>query len=42
MLGGNSAALYRIDTAALAPIVEAIGPTPDEVHGDAPIEPVPV
>ncbi|MGZ8735490.1 MAG: amidohydrolase family protein [Acidimicrobiia bacterium] len=41
MLGENSAELYRVDTDALMPIVEAIGPTPDEVHGDAPIERVP-
>ena len=42
MLGANAAELYRVDIDALAPIVEAIGPTRDEVHGDAPIEPVPV
>lgn len=33
MLGGTAAALYRFDTAALAPVAERIGPTAEEVHG---------
>ena len=41
MLGENSAELYRVATDVLAPIVEQIGPTLDEVHGNAPVEPVP-
>jgi predicted TIM-barrel fold metal-dependent hydrolase len=31
MLGGNAAAVYRFDVDALAPVVERIGPTPDEL-----------
>jgi predicted TIM-barrel fold metal-dependent hydrolase len=41
MLGENAAELYRVDRAALAPLVAEIGPTVDEVHGDTPIEPAP-
>jgi predicted TIM-barrel fold metal-dependent hydrolase len=41
MLGENAVAVYGIDTAALAPLVARIGPTVDEVHGDAPVAPVP-
>ena len=33
ILGENAAELYGLDVAALAPLVERIGPTPDEVHG---------
>jgi predicted TIM-barrel fold metal-dependent hydrolase len=33
ILGLNAAGLYGVDTAALAPVVERIGPTTDEVHG---------
>jgi predicted TIM-barrel fold metal-dependent hydrolase len=35
ILGLNAAGLYAVDTAALAPVVERIGPTTDEVHGPA-------
>ena len=41
MLGQNAADLYGVDTEKLAPLVERIGPTHDEVHGDALVEPVP-
>ncbi len=41
MLGENAAELYALDVDALGPLVERIGPTPAEVHGDAPVEPVP-
>jgi predicted TIM-barrel fold metal-dependent hydrolase len=41
MLGRNAARLYRVDTEALAPLVERIGPTRDEVHGDTPVVPAP-
>ncbi len=34
MLGLTAATVYGVDTAALAPLVERIGPTFDEVHGD--------
>ncbi|MCU1399697.1 MAG: Amidohydrolase 2 [Acidimicrobiales bacterium] len=33
ILGLNAAALYRVDTAALADLVDRIGPTPEDVHG---------
>jgi predicted TIM-barrel fold metal-dependent hydrolase len=33
ILGLNAAELYRVDTAALAPLVDRIGPTVAEVHG---------
>jgi predicted TIM-barrel fold metal-dependent hydrolase len=33
ILGLNAAELYRVDTAALAPLVDRIGPTTNEVHG---------
>jgi predicted TIM-barrel fold metal-dependent hydrolase len=35
ILGLNAAGLYGVDTAALADIVERIGPTTDDVHGKA-------
>jgi predicted TIM-barrel fold metal-dependent hydrolase len=41
MLGLTAAEVYDIDLEALAPLVERIGPTPDEVHGEAPIARVP-
>jgi predicted TIM-barrel fold metal-dependent hydrolase len=41
MLGLTAAEVYRVDTAALAPLVARIGPTVDEVHGDAVIGRVP-
>ena len=36
ILGTNAADLYRLDQAALAPLVDRIGPTVDEVHGPQP------
>ena len=42
VLGENAADLYQVDRDALAPIVAEIGPTVDEVHGDASIEPSPI
>jgi predicted TIM-barrel fold metal-dependent hydrolase len=33
ILGTNAATLYRVSVAALQPIVDRIGPTPEEVHG---------
>ncbi len=36
ILGLNAAELYRFDTDALAPVVERIGPTPEQVRGDVP------
>jgi hypothetical protein len=41
ILAGNAAALYGVDTAALAPVVERIGPLVDEIHGDTPLQDVP-
>jgi predicted TIM-barrel fold metal-dependent hydrolase len=41
ILGQNSAALYGVDTAALAPLVERIGPLVDDIHGDTPLQEVP-
>ncbi len=37
ILGGNAAEVYGFDAAALQPLVDRIGPTPDELgqHGDA-------
>ncbi|HZJ27658.1 MAG TPA: amidohydrolase family protein [Acidimicrobiia bacterium] len=42
MLGETAAEVYGVDRAALAPLVQRIGPTPDDVHGDTPLERVPV
>ena len=42
MLGQNAADLYGVDRAALEPLVDEFGPTPDEVHGNVPVEPAPV
>jgi predicted TIM-barrel fold metal-dependent hydrolase len=41
MLGYTAAEVYGVDVEALQPLVDKIGPTPDEVHGDAPLERVP-
>jgi hypothetical protein len=41
ILGLTAAEVYGVDLAAIAPLVERIGPTLDEVHGDAHIERVP-
>ncbi len=37
ILGQTAASLYRVDTAALADLVDRIGPTVEDVHGDATI-----
>jgi predicted TIM-barrel fold metal-dependent hydrolase len=34
ILGGNAVALYHVDVDALQPLVDKIGPTEAEVHGD--------
>ena len=41
MLGLNAAEVYSVDLDALQPLVDRIGPTLDEVHGDAPLPRVP-
>ena len=41
MLGLTAAEVYGVDLDALAPLVERIGPTTEEVHGDAPLARVP-
>jgi predicted TIM-barrel fold metal-dependent hydrolase len=41
MLGLTAANVYGVDLDALRPLVDKIGPTHDEVHGDAPLERVP-
>ena len=41
MLGGNAAALYGFDTAALTPLVERVGPRVDEIHGEEQLQEVP-
>jgi len=41
ILGENAAALYGVDPAALAPVVERIGPRVDEIHGETPLQEVP-
>jgi predicted TIM-barrel fold metal-dependent hydrolase len=41
MLGLNAAELYGLDVDGLQPLVDKIGPTLDEVHGDAPVGLVP-
>jgi predicted TIM-barrel fold metal-dependent hydrolase len=41
MLGQTAADVYGVDTESLQPLVDKIGPTPDEVHGDAILERVP-
>jgi predicted TIM-barrel fold metal-dependent hydrolase len=42
ILGLTAAALYGLDADLLAPLAEKIGPTIDEVHGDAPAARVPI
>jgi predicted TIM-barrel fold metal-dependent hydrolase len=42
MLGENAATLYDVDAAALRSLVDRIGPTIEEVQGDAAVEPAPV
>jgi predicted TIM-barrel fold metal-dependent hydrolase len=41
ILGHNAVDLYGVDTAALAPLVERIGPLVEEIHGDTPLQEVP-
>src|SRR3954451_2118900 len=41
ILGLNAADVYGVDVDALEPLVDKIGPTLDEVQGDAPVGPVP-
>ena len=41
ILGHNAVGLYGIDTAALAPLVERIGPLVEDIHGDTPLQEVP-
>jgi predicted TIM-barrel fold metal-dependent hydrolase len=41
MLGENALGVYGLDRGVLAAIAERIGPTADEVHGDAPLARVP-
>ena len=41
ILGLTAAAVYGVDVDALRPLAERIGPTLDEVHGDAPLPRVP-
>jgi hypothetical protein len=41
MLGLTAAEVYGVDLDTLAPLVERICPTTEEVHGDVPLERVP-
>jgi hypothetical protein len=41
MLGETAAMVYDVDVAALEPLVDRIGPTLEEVHGDAQLGRVP-
>jgi predicted TIM-barrel fold metal-dependent hydrolase len=41
ILGLNAAELYSLDLEKLQPLVDEIGPTPEEVHGDTPMMAVP-
>ncbi len=41
ILGLTAAEVYGVDTEALAPLVDKIGPTVDEVHGEVAPERVP-
>jgi predicted TIM-barrel fold metal-dependent hydrolase len=41
MLGLNAADLYGIDVTRLQPLVDRIGPTVAEVHGDVPLQEIP-
>jgi predicted TIM-barrel fold metal-dependent hydrolase len=41
ILGLTAAEVYGVDTDALAPLVDKIGPAPADVHGDTPLERVP-
>jgi predicted TIM-barrel fold metal-dependent hydrolase len=41
ILGHNAVDLYGIDTAALAPLVERIGPLVEDIHGETQLQEVP-
>ena len=41
ILGHNAVGLYDIDAAALAPLVERIGPLVEDIHGETPLQEVP-
>jgi hypothetical protein len=41
ILGENAVGLYGIDAAALAPLVERIGPLVEDIHGETPLQEVP-
>ncbi len=41
ILGLTAAQVYGVDLDAISPLVERIGPTPEEVHGDAQLSRVP-
>jgi hypothetical protein len=41
MLGLTAAEVYQLDLDAIRLLAEKIGPTRDEVHGDAPLDRVP-
>ena len=41
ILGLTAAGVYDVDLDVLRPLAERIGPTLDEVHGDAPLRRVP-
>ena len=42
MLGLNAVDLYGIDAGALAPLVERIGPLVADIHGDMPLQSIPM
>ena len=42
MLGLNAVDVYGLDAAALAPLVERIGPRVSEVHGEVPLQAIPL
>ena len=42
MLGLNAVEVYGLDAHALAPLVERIGPLVSEVHGDVPLQSIPL
>ena len=42
MLGLNAVEMYGLDVAALAPLVERIGPRVSEIHGDVPLQSIPL
>jgi len=42
MLGLNAAEVYGVDVAALSPLVERIGPRVSEIHGDVPLQEIPM